>query len=332
MSRISASKSSGISISGVQLANGHVVDVKADGIYENGRRIVAHKIPSRNVSTGPNGVFVGGVCIIDGTVPMPSEVREIELSRLVPPLAPGDRVLVARQRLNDGNEVQARASGIYLIGPEQRRIVDFTAGIGNVQVSAEGILIDGRPFRIPSAAEAAVAEQQRRREALRQEQSATNGLLAELARRQREADSSAAAARTNNLSTVDGFVQSFMRLLNGRSPATVDIEALVNGQMQGEIEALFGDDEPAPFSLLSLNWSATEQIEIEDNDDGGVADAHLCDICQTNLRDVALLPCGHAMLCVACAHEIGRPATQARRLAKCPVCKTDVSDACRMKL
>jgi hypothetical protein len=51
-------------------------------------------------------------------------------------------------------------------------------------------------------------------------------------------------------------------------------------------------------------------VEEDDGDDG------CCAICMDAARDTALEPCGHALLCAACAHRVLRTAVPA-----CPVCR-----------
>ncbi len=41
----------------------------------------------------------------------------------------------------------------------------------------------------------------------------------------------------------------------------------------------------------------------------------LCVSCSRYQRSVVLIPCGHLILCVACAHS----------LASCPMCQSDIS-------
>lgn len=95
MSRLTVTRD-GISVTGVRLRNGRTVDVKPDGIYENGQCIVARRMPTSNINITPAGIYVAGECWLDGT-----QQQEY------------DAVLCGSVILSSGANIQIRHSGVY---------------------------------------------------------------------------------------------------------------------------------------------------------------------------------------------------------------------------
>ncbi len=74
---------------------------------------------------------------------------------------------------------------------------------------------------------------------------------------------------------------------------------------------------PPPPPAAQPAAGASPAAEEDDGDDG------CCAICMDAERDTALEPCGHALLCSACAHKVLRTAVPA-----CPVCRVPAT-GCR---
>jgi hypothetical protein len=73
----------------------------------------------------------------------------------------------------------------------------------------------------------------------------------------------------------------------------------------------------APAAVPAAAASASAVQQEDDGDDG------CCAICMDAERDTALEPCGHALLCAACAHKVLRTEAHA-----CPVCRVTAT-GCR---
>jgi hypothetical protein len=83
------------------------------------------------------------------------------------------------------------------------------------------------------------------------------------------------------------------------------------------IEAAAPVEAPAAAIVATAAPAGAAGAEEDDGDDG------CCAICMDAERDTALEPCGHALLCGACALKVLRTAAPA-----CPVCRVPAT-GCR---
>lgn len=77
---------------------------------------------------------------------------------------------------------------------------------------------------------------------------------------------------------------------------------------------------PAP---LALDWAAVPLAEKHSERDE-------CTVCLSNKRDVACQPCGHVLMCVACAVKCRDAARQKKDAFQCPECRAAIESAARV--
>lgn len=74
---------------------------------------------------------------------------------------------------------------------------------------------------------------------------------------------------------------------------------------------------------LALDWAATALAEKHSERDE-------CTVCLSNKRDVASQPCGHVLMCVACAVKCRDAAQQKKEQFQCPECRAKIESAARV--
>jgi hypothetical protein len=79
--------------------------------------------------------------------------------------------------------------------------------------------------------------------------------------------------------------------------------------------AAFGDDRPK---------SRLKGLRVAGTDEPVKKDEKACIICFENKIKVAMIPCGHACMCISCTNRVSEQAL------RCPICKEDVKDALKL--
>lgn len=74
---------------------------------------------------------------------------------------------------------------------------------------------------------------------------------------------------------------------------------------------------------LALDWAVTALAEKHVERDE-------CTVCLSNKRDVACQPCGHVLMCVACAVKCRDAARQKKDKFQCPECRAVIESAARV--
>lgn len=70
----------------------------------------------------------------------------------------------------------------------------------------------------------------------------------------------------------------------------------------------------------SIPSTVTNEASFSNGPDQGNSDLSLCIVCLDRARGVAVFPCGHTHMCLACTRDV------MRARGRCPVCQTDIEE------
>lgn len=242
-----------------------------------------------------------------------------------------EQVMVSGATLRDGRKFRITSSAVYENGTAIRR---FSHAPKSVSCTPERITIDGKVVaEARSAAATASANREtadflrltlgsRQAEEFLQRQNGIHPLP--------DTSNDEALARLLSEAPGDDAVEVVSRnvVLGAiRSAGDVHIGDSVVGSKKKEpvkrkraTPSAARKKKPGP---LALDWEAVPLAEKHVERDE-------CTVCLSNKRDVACQPCGHVLMCVACAVKCRDAAQQKKEKLQCPECRAVIESAARV--
>jgi len=91
------------------------------------------------------------------------------------------------------------------------------------------------------------------------------------------------------------------------------------------------DPEPVPINhgnelTEDGENSKPKKLQVKKTD----LESKACSICRENEKSYACIPCGHMCLCAVCAEDLSKKGVTGQNNTRCPICRMEVNNFCRI--